>query len=549
MPGGFPLAFPGFADDESVCGPNLLPNPGFDSGLNGWGEEAGWFGGTAPTWNYTKGRTAAGSLRWTDIGAISYVYSAALVVAPGQHLNASAWTRWGGGAPDWRADIGVTFTNVDDNWLGDIGTTFRDSDSGAGGWAEIATSVVAPANARFARMWLEVRPGTGPGWIDWDDASLCRIGDPFPVPPPILAPVSVGTPSLPVITDNQVISLHTAKGAQLYQFLPEHYSDSQWTRSLRDISTASLSLPTPPGITTMPDIIDWAHWASIYDGDRGTLLWRGPIQKVSFNPRSGLSLDIKDPAAYLSRTRNPITKRWDAADPATIAVELWQAMLDLHNIDAAPIAKADPEGDRFDFQTVTDAQMLDQTMSELVNLGLRWSIVSGVPLLGPVSLKPIAVLHESDFLGDGINLVRDGSAVVNDVLVRGPDNLDRQHADYYGQNLQAIVNLDSMFGVSNVTRAAQQYLRHTATPRMRLELPSGTVLHPNAPVNIDQLMPSARFIIEAHGIQQLMELTSVTVERHSGSATAAVTMETVEEKIELTNTKQAPNVTLGGQQL
>jgi len=302
-------------------------------------------------------------------------------------------------------------------------------------------------------------------------------------------------------------------------------------------------------VTTMPDIIDWAHWASIYDGDRGTLLWRGPIQKVTFNPRSGLSLEVKDIAAYLSRTRNPITKRWDAADPATIAVELWQAMLDLHNIDAAPIAKADPEGDRFDFQTITDAQMLDQTMSDLVNLGLRWSIVSGVPLLGPVSLKPIAVLHESDFLGDGINLVRDGSAIVNDVLVRGPDNLDRQHADYYGQNLQAIVNLDSMFGVSNVTRAAQQYLRHTATPRMRLELPSGTVLHPNAPVNIDQLMPSARFIIEAHGIQQLMELTSVSVERHSGSSTAAVTMETVEEKIELTDTKQAPNVTLGGQQL
>jgi hypothetical protein len=369
-------------------------------------------------------------------------------------------------------------------------------------------------------------------------------------PDPFILPSVLGSrPVDPVVTDRQVISIHTKSGAQLYQYLPEHYSDCTWSRSLRDVSSATLTLPNPPGQNTMPDIIDWAHWATVFDGDRNIILWRGPIQKVTWNPRTGLVLEVKDPAAYLSRTINPITKRWDAVDPAVVAGELFKAMFDLHNIDAAPIVRPDPEGDRFDFQVIRDAQMVDQTLSDLVNLGLKWTMVSGTPIVGPVGLKPVAVLHETDFLGDGVNLVRDGSATYNEVLVRGPDNLARERVDYYGENLQTIANLDSMFGVSNVTRAAQQYLRHTGTVRTRLELPGSTVLHPNAPVNIDQLMPSARFMIEAHGIQQLMELTGVSVERRQGAASVSVTMETVEPELELIDKKQGPQTTLGGQQL
>jgi len=553
MVAGFPLSFPfAFGAEEGICGPNLLPNPSFDSGLNGWGQEAGWSGGTAPTWNSTQGRTAAGSLRWTDVGAISYVYSAALVVEPGQQLNASAWTRWGGGAPGWRADIGVTFTNVDDNWLGDLGTTFRYSDDGIVGWAEITTRTVAPENAKFARMWLEVRPGTGPGWIDWDDISLCRIGDPFPIPPPLVPPVSVGTPSSPIITDNQIVSLHTASGITLYQFLAEDYTSCSWGRTSRDASQCDLSVPPLTDIDRLPDIVPWAHWLSVWDGDRDVLLWTGPIQSSRAN-RRGLSINAKDHAAYLSRTRNPTTKRWDAADPAWVAGELWAAMIEQKGLAVKPIVRADPEGDRFDFQVITDAQMLDQTLTDLVNMGLRWTVVSGAPIIGPLSLDPVAALGEQDFLGDGIDLVRDGSQTFNDVIVRGPDNIGRASTDYYGQNLQTIANVDNMFGLSNVEKAAQQYVRNTGTVRTRLELGGSTVLHPDAPINIDELMPSARFVIEAAGIRQLMILTSVQVERRAGGATVQVTMDSLPDRdieghlIELAQNKNAPVVTLGGQ--
>ncbi|QGH75278.1 minor tail protein [Mycobacterium phage Quesadilla] len=357
-----------------------------------------------------------------------------------------------------------------------------------------------------------------------------------------------------IVTDEQIISLHTASGVVLYQFLPEHYQEATWGRRQRDASNASLTLPPQPGLDRLPDIVPWLHWVSIWDGPRDALLWSGPIQKATAN-RSGLALEVKDHAAYLNRTRNPMTKRWDGADPAWIAGELWRSMIEAQGLNQAPIVRTDPEGERYDFQVITDAQLLDQTMKDLVNLGLRWAVVSGAPIIGPVGLDPVASLGEDDFLGDGIDLVRDGSAVYNDVLVRGPDNLARARVDYFGQNLQTIENLDDMFGVGNVRRAAQQYVRNTGSVRTRLELPSGTELHPDAPVHIDELMPSARFVIESNGIREMVELTSVEVERRQGSASVKVTMDSLPDRdaegalieLDVATSQNQPTVTLGGQ--
>lgn len=353
---------------------------------------------------------------------------------------------------------------------------------------------------------------------------------------------------MPVVTDNQIISLHTGSGVTLYSFLAEHYTDSTWTRDQRDASSCTLTLPPQDGLDSLPDIVPWLHHVTVFDGDRDVVLWTGPIQKASAN-RAGLSLKVKDHGAYLQRTRDPMTKRWDATDPATIGAELWRRMLEHHGVNSRVIERPDPEGDRFDFQSLADDQMLDQTIRSLVDLGLRWTVVSGTAIIGPVGLEPIATLSADDFLGDGITLSRDGSAVYNDVMVRGADVRQRERVDFYGQNLQTIHDVDDMFGVSNVTRAAQQYVRHTGTVRTVLELPANTTLHPDAPVSIDELMPSTRFVIEDQGIRQLMELTGIEVNRRSGSASVSVSMESVEEDIEFLKRKAQPTTTLGGERL
>lgn len=336
-----------------------------------------------------------------------------------------------------------------------------------------------------------------------------------------------------VISDDLVVSLHTRRGVQLYQFLPENYGSLTFTRGLRDVSRCGMTLPLDEFGENFADVRPWMHWISVFDGEDGSLLWTGPIIKPRIN-RAGMTLECRDPSAYLRYTRVPITKRWDAADPAWIAAELWERMSEQKGLGQHPIVRADPEGERFDFQTKADEQMLDQTFGDLVGLGLRWSIVNGVPIIGPMPQQPVTTLSEDDFEGgDGVELVIDGNDTYNDVLVRGTTNFGRATTDLYGERLEALVNIDKVSGVSNVQRAANEFVRHTSQFRRSLDMPEGVTLHPEAPISIDALVPSRRVVIDAYGIRQLMELETVSVTRSTGKTTVALTMEAVDEVPEL----------------
>jgi len=357
-----------------------------------------------------------------------------------------------------------------------------------------------------------------------------------------------------VVTDQQFVSIHTADGVTMYQFAPEQYTDLSWTRRQRDASQCDITIPPTVDLDRLPTIYPWVHWLSVWDGVTDRLLWTGPAMKPTKN-RAGLRINAKDHAAYHQKTRVAITKRWDAADPSKPAGELWQSMIAAQGLNSRPIVRVDPEGDRFDYQVIADEQMTDQALGDLVQLGLRWSVVAGVPIIGPVGLDAVASLSEDDFLGDGVDLVTDGSAIVNDVLVRGQGNEARARTNYFGQNLQSIANLDHLSDVSNVAKAAKQFVRNTGTVRTRLDVPGGTELHPDAPVDIDDLMTSARFVIEAQGIKELMELTDVSVSRAQGRASVSVTMKALPDRdteghlIELADveSKKQPVMTLGGQ--
>ncbi|UYL88138.1 minor tail protein [Gordonia phage Evaa] len=333
-----------------------------------------------------------------------------------------------------------------------------------------------------------------------------------------------------IITPNQTVSLHTYDGIQLAQFAPARQSSMLWSRNLRDVSRCELVVPVSPDLALI-DVTPWLHWVSVWDSDANTLLWGGPVQKVQ-TTRTALTLSCRDVSALASRTRVPITKQWDTTDPSRIAAELWRAMIELHNLNLAPIVRVDPEGDFFDFETTADTKMLNTTIDDLVKVGLSWCVVAGTPILGPVPKEPVAALGEGDFMGE-LEVTRDGSATFNDVLLRGADFSSRTRVALGGLNLQTIVNVDDLFGVSNVGRAARQYARHSAGITDILTVPGGTALRPDAPVSIDELLPGARFVVEAYGLRVLMELESVEVNLDAGDVQVAVTLDSVNELPEL----------------
>jgi hypothetical protein len=329
---------------------------------------------------------------------------------------------------------------------------------------------------------------------------------------------------MPAIDAQQWIAVHTYTGKQLTQIPPSRQVSVTWNREGHQVTSCDIKIPT--GLIGVKDLMPWVHWCSVWNADGTVLYWTGPIQKP-VEDRDSVSISSRDTAAYMERTRCPITKSWDAADPATIAGELWTAMAAHHNLNTDPIVRTDPEGDRFDFSCVADSEMLSDTMDKLVKMGLRWTVIAGVAIFGPVPRTPVTTLQENDFMGSGLQLVRDGSQTANDILVRGQGDSSRARYAMAGLSLQSLVSLNTIVGVSNLDRATRQEARYTAKIRDTIVVPQGALLNPNAPVTESMLIPSTRYVIEAFDLQALVELDQMQVSSDTQQAQVSMTVENV----------------------
>lgn len=346
-----------------------------------------------------------------------------------------------------------------------------------------------------------------------------------------------------VVSRRQIVSVSTYTGTQLYQFPGNALIDLRWSRDSREVSRCELEVPPTIDADLVPDIVPWLHWVTVWDETGQELYWAGPVQRSSAS-RSGLSISARDLSALFTRTRCPMTKRWDVTDPADIARELFAAMIEHHGLPARAVARHDPLGDKFDFSVDADQTMLDAVIDQLVGLGLHWTVVGGTPLLGPMPRDIVASLNENDFVGDGLSVVRDGSASFNDVLLRAADNLARAIVPMGGLGLQTVVDVDDMFGVSNADRAVKQYARYVSKIHETISLPDSAVLHPNAPVSISQLIPSRRFLVEARGVMTQMELTGIDVSCTPDTSSVSVRMTTVDDELpELIKIQAADSIT------
>lgn len=335
-----------------------------------------------------------------------------------------------------------------------------------------------------------------------------------------------------IVDPLQAVSVHTASGVQLHQFLPEHQSSLLWTRNLRETSRCELVVPAIPGMIPRDAFTPWRDWISVWDSAGRDLYWTGPIVAPE-GDHDTWTVNAVDVSYFGRATNVPITKRYETADPADIAAEMYAHMARQHNLRIRPHVRRDPEGDPFDFQVKQDEESVKDVIEELAGLGLYWSVVSGVPVLGPARKRAVVALSEDDFVEGGLRWVRDGRESFNEVLVRGADALARVSVPMGSLRLQKIVNIDDMFGVPNVQRAADQHVRQTGFIRDVITVPGGAKLHPDAPVAVEHLIPSTRFNVEAFGMLQLMELESVEVRAVSGDVSVGVSLEAVRPRTDL----------------
>ena len=335
-------------------------------------------------------------------------------------------------------------------------------------------------------------------------------------------------PTSLICTDEQLFTLRTYNGIQLAQFTPTEQLGWRWTREQSEVSVCELTVPSMLGYELR--VTPWLHWLDCWDDQGRTLYWSGPVLRAATSSTQ-LKLTARDVGALMKYTRCPIEKAWDSADPGEIAAEMWEAMIDHHNLKVQPIQFPDPLGDRYDFTANAEDGDMDVQMGKLTDLGMKWSVVAGVPIFGPVSLKAFTSLGAEHFISDAIEVVRDGSNFCNDVLLRAAGAKSWGRVEAAGLKMQKTVTIDSIDGVSNADRAAQQYVQYSGRMRDEVTMPDGAVLHPQAPVRIEQLVPSARINIDAYGLLALTEVKQVTVSQDSGRAQVSVKLEAVNDDL------------------
>lgn len=337
------------------------------------------------------------------------------------------------------------------------------------------------------------------------------------------------------LVGEQMVSLHTYDGVQLDQYLSSDYSQLRWKREMRETSQCRLTAPSQIAYGRAPEIMPWLHWVSVWSDNPVSLQWTGPVLKTTTS-RENVEIQARDVSAYLARTRCPISKTWDSVDAPTVAGQLWEAMAQEQGLESGATVRINPEGHRYEFEVEANDQMLDGVFDDLVNLGLKWTVAAGVPVLGRAPLEPLMTLGEHDFVSSGVKIVRDGSESYNDVLVRGDGANTHVRRSMGGLNLQKVINIDSVGGISNLNRAADQYAQYTSSIRDALQLGSTAALHPDANVSIDELVPSTRFVMDAYGVRTLMELESVEVSASAGNTKVSVGLESIDperDKLEL----------------
>ncbi|WP_052372761.1 hypothetical protein [Nocardia otitidiscaviarum] len=391
------------------------------------------------------------------------------------------------------------------------------------GWNVTADAEVDhPADATTTIGWditADVHvPGDQPAeatvTVGWDlTADVARTPGPGihpPTPPTSLA-----------------IGIRTVDGRPVGVIACDNTTDVLWSRARSEVSRAEIHTVD---IDTS-ELLPWHHWIDIFEND--VAVWSGPILEARTAFDTGVTrIEARDVAGFMWKTLTPVTGRWSNLDPAPIAAALWRPMLELHRVDVDPTVLPPTILERFDFSTTAEARYLNQVMSDLVRIGLEWTVVAGRPILGTFDDTVVAELDDCDIMAT-LHRVRSGKRVASDVRVQGRNWAHTERVDMAGLRLQALVSLDDMFGVSNIVSAARQYLREVGALRDVLEVPAGASLHPDAPVTTDDLVPGRAWAIHAGGLAALMRLKTVEVAWSGGSRDVRVTLEAITEPVEL----------------
>lgn len=307
---------------------------------------------------------------------------------------------------------------------------------------------------------------------------------------------------------------------------PQNLMTLNWGRKLDDISKARLNyfISDDSCCAQLGSLEPFAHSVGIYRS--GTMVWYGWILNVEYG-RDDVQVDAFDALGWLRKRRIRSDLSFTGTDVSEIFEAIWHDAMDISPVAAEVLTT--PTG-IFESRIMLESEyrLAWNVIKEMLDTGLDVTAFGQKILAGIIyTTKPIEI-RLADVEGD-VRLTKLGNEFANGIIFDANENTVAEFpplasGDEFYPLVEEIIKdsqVQDQQSADNAARSRFEYSRRV--PRV-ITTQDSLVLHPNLNINLNDLIPGTRVIVDTEGLclSTKMELRLGTVD---------VTVEGGEEKI------------------
>jgi hypothetical protein len=291
--------------------------------------------------------------------------------------------------------------------------------------------------------------------------------------------------------DEYAIAIMDREGrAQLGELV--NASAASWGRLLDDTSEAVVTVPYqgPECCDLLADANPWCNELALYRD--GLLVWQGPIETIDYG-RDDTVITAKDVTAWLAHRvikmlldYSPTGK--GAADLVTIAEALVRHGLGQDDPAVEQYLLTRLSGISGERKYPADGSTVYDELAELARTGIDFTAIGRrIILAGEMPLGRLAQLADGHFAGE-LRVVKDGRQAASAATVVGKGVTGRAGGVGPCGLLETLVSEQEILDQPSATAEAEAIVKAGTFP-VRLQVPDGSALVPEAPVGINELIP------------------------------------------------------------
>lgn len=266
----------------------------------------------------------------------------------------------------------------------------------------------------------------------------------------------------------------------------------RWERVLDDTSEAVVTVPYqgPDCCELLAAAHPWCHEIAVYRG--GLLVWQGPIVSIDYG-REETVISAKDVTAWLAHRVIKTLLDYSAAgygpaDLVTIAAALVRHGLAQDDPAVEQYLLTRPSGVTGERRYEPNASTVLDELAELARTGVDWTALGRrIILAGELPLARLSQLNDDHFAGE-LRVIKDGRQAATAATVVGKGITATSGGVGPCGLLETLANEQEILDQASARAEAEAIIKAGTNP-IRLQVPDGSALVPDAPVEINELIP------------------------------------------------------------